>query len=81
MDDHAVARAAKVRGDLLGPLEGRVRRPGPAHRHVRFRLRAADLVELRLQPRQPELDAVETGNLVDRAFEPAFPDAPLSPTM
>ena len=48
MDDQRVARAAEVRGDLLGPLERRVRRPGPADRHVRLGGRAADLVELRL---------------------------------
>ena len=33
--DHAVARAAEVAGDLLGPLERRVAGPGPADREVR----------------------------------------------
>ena len=48
-DRHALPRAAEVRGDLLGPLERRVERPGPGHRHVRVGLvRAPDVVELQL---------------------------------
>ena len=33
-DGHAVADAAEVGRDLLGPLVGRAHRPGPADRHV-----------------------------------------------
>ena len=33
-DGHAIARAAEIGGDLLGPLVGRVHRPGPADGHV-----------------------------------------------
>src|SRR5262249_44820063 len=31
---HALARAAEVRGNLLGPAERRVKRPGPGNGHV-----------------------------------------------
>src|SRR5262245_32264902 len=34
-DDHAIARAAEVRGDLLCPLERRIASPSPAYRVVR----------------------------------------------
>ena len=44
--DHAVARAAEVAGDLLGPLERRVARPRPADREVREGLRPAPLVDV-----------------------------------
>ena len=33
-DDQRVAGAAEVGGDLLGPLEGGIHRPGPADREV-----------------------------------------------
>ena len=42
--DRAVARAAPVRRDLLGPLERRTHRPRPAHRVVVVRLGRAELV-------------------------------------
>ena len=45
--DRAVARAAPVRGHLLGPLVGRVHRPRPAYCVVTVRSLAAELVELR----------------------------------
>ena len=52
-DRHALAHAAEVRGDLLGPREGRVEGPCPGHRHVGVGLvRAPDVVEvLRAGPR------------------------------
>ena len=40
-DDHRVAGAAEVGGDLLAPLEGRVARPGPGAGEVRLHERAA----------------------------------------
>ena len=44
---HAVARAAEMRGHLLGPLIRRVPGPGPAHRVVRVGLVGAPgVVEL-----------------------------------
>ena len=51
VDDRAVARAAPVRGDLLGPLVGRVHRVRPADRVVVVGLRPAELVQT---PRQTE---------------------------
>ena len=45
VDDRAVARAAEVRGDLLGPLVGRVHGVRPAHRIVVVGLGPAQLVE------------------------------------
>ena len=72
VNDQAVAGAAEMRGDLLGPLEGRVRRPGPAHRNMRVRRRAADLVELGLEICQSQLHAIDAGDLADRALEAAF---------
>ena len=43
--DRAVAGAAEVRSDLLGPLVRRVHRVRPAHRVVVVGLGAAELVE------------------------------------
>ena len=45
MHDRSVARAAKVRGDLLGPLVGRAHRVRPADRIVIVRFGAAELVQ------------------------------------
>ena len=51
-DRHALPRAAEMRRDLLGPLEGRVEGPGPAHRHVRIGLvRTPGVVESSAAPR------------------------------
>ena len=44
-DDRAVAGAAPVRGDLLGPLVGRVHRVGPADRVVVVGLGRPELVD------------------------------------
>ncbi len=46
VDDRAVAGAAEVRGDLLGPLVRRVHRVRPADRVVVVGLRPAELVDL-----------------------------------
>ena len=47
--DRAVARAAPVRRDLLGPLVGRVHRVRPADRVVVVGVRPAEVVDLRRQ--------------------------------
>ena len=60
--DRAVARAAPVRRDLLGPLVGRVHRVRPAHRVVVVGLRPAELVDLRRQ----ELGRLDAGQAVQR---------------
>jgi hypothetical protein len=39
---------------------------------MRVGLRPADFVELRFQTGQTQLDAVDAGDLIDRAFKPAF---------
>ena len=76
VDDGAVARAAPVRGDLLGPLVGRVHGVRPAHGIVVVGIRRAELVDVlyqelgRHQVRNPE--AVEGQHLVERALERAF---------
>ena len=70
---HALPRAAEVRGDLLGPLERRVERPGPADRHVVVGLvRAPDVVEVLQLVVDRDFDAVEHGDLVGRADRRAF---------
>ena len=72
--DRAVARAAPVRGDLLGPLERRAHRPRPTDRVVVVRGRRAELVHLgehelrRLERGHP----VEVGHLVERAVHRAL---------
>ncbi len=72
--DRAVARAAPVRGHLLGPLVGRVHGVGPAHGVVVVGLRAAQFVdpvhqELRgLERRGP----VEIDHLVECAVQRAL---------
>ncbi len=72
--DRAVARAAPVRRDLLGPLVGRVHGVRPAHRVVVVGLRPAELVE----PGHEEFrrleggHAVEVDHLVERAVQRAL---------
>ena len=72
--DRAVTGAAPVRGDLLGPLVGRVARVRPADRVVVVGLRRAELVqhghhELRRLQRGHR---VEVGHLVEGAVERAL---------
>ena len=70
---HALAHAAEVRGDLLGPGERRVERPGPRHRHVRVGLvRAPDIVEVLELVLDRHHDAVEHRHLVRRAVQRAL---------
>ena len=74
MHDGAVARAAPVRGDLLGPLIRRVHRPGPAYCVMAVRSFAAELIELGRHElgRFDRGHAVEVGHLVERALQRAF---------
>ena len=58
--DRAVARAAPVRGDLLGPLIRGVHRVRPADRVVVVGVRSAELVDLALH----ELDRLDRGHAV-----------------
>ena len=55
VDDRAVAGAAPVRGDLLGPLVRRVHRVRPADRVVVVGLGRAELVD----PRRHELGRLQ----------------------
>ena len=72
--DRAVAGAAPVRGDLLGPLVGRVHRVRPADRVVVVGLGRAELVEHRgHELRRLELGhRVEVRHLVEGAVERAL---------
>ena len=81
--DRAVARAAPVAGNLLGPLVGRVHRVGPADRVVVVRLGRAEQVDLgRHELGRLELTrAVEDEQLVERPRGVPSADAPLSPMM
>ena len=70
---HALPRSAEMRRDLLGPLERRIERPRPCHRHVRIGLvRAPVLVVQHLHGFRQSQDAVVGGHLVERSLERAF---------
>ncbi len=71
-DDHAVARAAEIRRDLLHPAERRVERHRPARRHVRVGLGAAPLVDQLDHVLDLLLHAVEVGHLAVHAVLAAF---------
>ena len=81
VEHHAVARAAEVTGDLLGPLERRIARPCPADGEVRERRRVAPSVDVLHHLIGIADDAVERHHLVVGAFRSALALAPLSPTM
>ncbi|CAB4713163.1 unannotated protein [freshwater metagenome] len=70
--DEAVAGAAVVGGDLLGPLVGRVHGQCPADVVVRVRRRPADVVELLEDAVGRVGQAVETQHLVERALDAAL---------
>ena len=72
MEHHAVARAAEVAGHLLGPLEGRVARPGPADGEVGERRGVAPGVDVRHHLVGFADDAVQRHHLVVGAFRTAF---------
>ena len=77
-DDHRVAGAAEVRGDLLAPLERRVAGPGPGAGEVGLHDRAAPGVDAAVGSislsccSARERNAVERGHLVERAGLRAF---------
>src|SRR5262245_3032690 len=71
-DGHALTGAAEVRRDLLGPFERRVKRPSPAHRHVRRgQVRTPNVIELQLLL-DWNIDALDRGHLVRGAEDGAF---------
>ena len=72
MDDQRVAGAAEVAGDLLGPLERSVHRPGPADRDMRLARRPADLVQPLDRAFQAELHAEQAGKFAERPLQPSF---------
>lgn len=70
---------AEVGGNLLGPLERRVERLGPGHRHVRVGLVAApDVIPLHLLGGR-QLDAVERQDLTGRANHRSLGAGPVVP--
>ncbi len=71
-DDHAVARAAEVRRDLLGPLERRVHRVRPADRIVVEGHRPAELVHAAQHFREVLRDVVEERHLVQETVRAAL---------
>ena len=72
-DDQAVARAAEVRGDLLGPLERRVHRVRPADRVVVVTSSAPPSSSIMRQHVLEVLGrGVEDGHFVERALQAAF---------
>src|SRR5215813_4157398 len=61
-----------MRRHLLGPLERRIERPGPTHRHVwRGLVRTPSVIELQLL-RDRNVDALNRGHLVWSAENGAF---------
>ena len=71
-DDHRVAGAAEVGGDLLGPLEGRVHRPSPTDREVRVGRRPVPLGQMRFAVGVVGRGRIEEAHFVDGAGEAAF---------
>ena len=74
VDDGAVARAAPVGGDLLGPLVRRVHGVRPAHGVVVVGLRPAEFVDPLRQVlgRLKGLQAVEIAHLVEAPVDPTL---------
>ena len=71
-DDHGVARAAEVAGDLLGPLEGRVHGVRPGGWEVVEVLGAAEFVDSFDVVLPFFRESVEEQVFAERAFEAAF---------
>src|ERR1022692_1115276 len=70
---HSLAYAAEMRGNLLGPRERRVERPGPGHRHVGIRhVRSPHIIEILQLVLHRYHDLIEHGDLVGRADEGTF---------
>ena len=76
---HTVARAAEMRGDLLGPAVGRIERNGPWHGHMVVGAVAAPRVDERQLLFDGERDAVEVRNFVRRAVHRTFGAAAVVP--
>ena len=70
---HALACAAEMRCDLLGPFERRVERPRPGHRHMRVGLVGAPgfIIQHQFGFREVQ-NAVVGGHLVRGALKRAF---------
>jgi hypothetical protein len=83
VDDRAVARAAPVRGDLLGPLIRRVHRVRPADGVVVVARSAVPSSSMRsiMNSGVSRSGAVEADHLVEGADQRALGGAPLSPMM
>ena len=71
-DHHAVAGAAVVAGDLLGPLEGRAHGMGPRGGIVVVGLPGSDLIHASEHVLQVLGHAVEEGHFVEQALKAAF---------
>ena len=71
-DDEGVARATKMRRNLLAPLEGRVHCPGPADREMIVGVGATDFVNVTDDIGSVLRDAVEARHLIEHAIERAF---------
>lgn len=71
-DNHGIARAAEVGGDLFHPLEGRVTRPGPTDGIVGLAVGTADDVEVLQVVRQRSRETVEGLDFIERAIGSAF---------
>ena len=69
---YAVARAAEVGGDLLGPGEGRIEGDGPAGGHMGEGGGASPFVDEGEEVFDLFLDAVEVGHLVEHADHAAL---------
>ena len=76
-DDHAVAGAAVVAGDLLGPLERGTHRVRPADRVVVERLPRPDIVAPLQQLLEVFLYAVEERHLVEKPLQAPFGARPV----
>src|SRR5215510_6089488 len=63
-DNHAIARASEVRGDLLGPLERRITSPSPAYRVVRRSAWQPELVDAVQHLLEGRLEPIKRHDLV-----------------
>src|SRR5262245_36322236 len=63
-DDHAIARAAEMRGDLLGPLERRIASPSPAYRIMRRSAWQPELVDAVQHLLEGRLEPIKRHDLV-----------------
>src|SRR5947209_4626782 len=71
-DNHAIAGAAEVRGNLLGPLERSVHRVGPTDRIVIECRRATKFIHAAYDFFEILRNGVEKGHFVEQALWSAF---------